>query len=224
MTRRKTAPAAPPPEAFDTEARYVITLTDESAYLTTCDRGQPVSTMPVQLSDLAASLNVFGSSTGLLPDDTLFWQNRDGQNRIAVYLPPARRTLRFGERIRHLTLPLPGFVFVGQGTSFHLWAVTERPHSMAAALYHAPLPNVYDDGRVCNGSVRFPKVGPDTIRTCATLFFESDFSYDLMGNGVAHRNAMKWLRGLAHKRAYPLAELQPATTLRQVMGQEGNHA
>ena len=48
MTRKTTVPP-PPPDAFDAGARRILTLTDEAAYLTTCDRGQPAVTIPVQI-------------------------------------------------------------------------------------------------------------------------------------------------------------------------------
>lgn len=209
-----------PPAAYDDIPRTQITIYDECATLMHFDRGQPTTAYPVLVQDVARALNVFGTSTGLLPEGVLFVQTAaTGPVRIGFYLPPARHTIRFdGERRKPITIPLPGFVFVGHGSEFYIWATPERPADEHAELYHAPLPNIYEDGRICVGSVKFPSTGIETIRACAKLFFESNFSYHLVGD---RQHTIQFLRRLNGKRQYPIQTLEPATTIGAVL--KGSH-
>lgn len=53
-------------------------------------------------------------------------------------------------------VPMPGLVFVNSGTSVFIVAVKGRQRpTMTDQVFAAPLFNHYEDGRVCNGSVRF---------------------------------------------------------------------
>lgn len=172
-----------PPEAFDRIPRAQITFTDEAVYVSRFDeRGQPTVTYPAAILDVAAAFNFVGARSGFLPPDTLFW-NRAGRERIGIYLPPQSRNLAFdlgARKQKTLRVPLPGFVFIGQGASYWIYAVKERPASERAEMYVAPLPNVNgDNGLVCAGTVKFPVCAGDTIHAAANLFFESAFNHDL---------------------------------------------
>jgi PRTRC genetic system protein B len=212
-----------PPEALDATPRAAVVLTDESAWLARYDaRGERTALYPVTAADVATAFNHrFGSSTGLLPEGVLFWQHTTGQgDRLGLWLPPARRTLRFGGRIASLSLMLPGLVFVGCGARYWLYASPERP-SAAHRLYRAPLPNVHGhDGLICQGSVRFPKCTAATVRTAATLFFESEFNYDLLDGNLVGDNPVKTLRSLSKAREFPARLLVPSITVAQLLGGE----
>jgi PRTRC genetic system protein B len=215
-----------PPEALDCTPRATITLTDETVWLTRHDeRGSPVATYPVAANDVAAAFNVFGADTGLLPEHTLFWQMRGGQMRVGVWLPPAKRTIQFaaGRRAVTLTIPLPGFVFVGQGTRYWIHAASKRPATARDWLYLAPLPNVHDDGSICAGTVKFPKkCTPGTISEAARLFFESEFNHDLGASKVQgwSGSLLGFLKSLNRQRQFPAERLAPsALTIGDVVGQ-----
>lgn len=209
-----------PPEALDAAPRAAVILTDESAWLARYDsRGARTALYLVAAADVAAAFNRFGSSTGLLPDHILFWQHTGQGDRLGLWLPPARRTLRFGGRIAPLSVKLPGLVFVGRGNSYWLYAALSRPARNSDRLYCAPLPNVHSDGLICAGSVRFPKCSAATIQPAASLFFESEFNYDLLGGNVAgNGEPMKILRSLSQARAFPAARLVPSITAGQLLG------
>jgi PRTRC genetic system protein B len=212
-----------PPEAFDATPRVSVTLTDETIYLSRYDaRGQRTACYPVTSADVAACFSTFGSSTGLLPRDTLFWQHTAQGDRLAIWLPPERRTLVFGGRIPPLTMPVPGLVFVGQRRSYWLYAARRRPE-LGDQLYCAPLPNVHADGKICQGSVKFPACSVATVRAAAELFFTSEFNYDLLlGNVTTDGNAVKVLRSLAKAKEFPERLLVPSITVKQLLG--GAHA
>ena len=210
-----------PVEALDGLPRVSVTLTDESVYLTRYDpRGKPGGTHLVRAGDVANAFNVFGASTGLLPDGVLFWQTQYGQARVGVWMPPGWRTLIFGRGIAPLTIPLPGLVFVGRGRDYWVFAAKARPARPADRLYLAPLPNVFGDGRVCAGSVPFPVAGAETMAPAVRLFFESEFNYDLADGRLAGvDNAVKFLRSLAKARAFPLDKLVPHGTIGSLIAQ-----
>jgi hypothetical protein len=171
-----------PAEAFDLTPRVQVTLTDETCWITRFDeRGLPSTTYPVPVEEVARAFNVFGAATGFLPPDTLYWERKGQSLRLAIWLPPAVRALTFGlgRREKTLHVPLPGFMFVGQGTNYWIHALPQRPTTGRERLYRAPLPNVHDDGHICAGSVKFPRCSPATIHAAADLFFESHFNLDL---------------------------------------------
>jgi hypothetical protein len=195
--------------------RVTITLTDESIYLTRHDRnGAPAATYPVSAASVANAFNEFGADTGLLPPGTLFWQSHGGQLRIGVWLLPSRRTItiRTGNGVEQWTIPLPGSVFVGNGRDYRIYAARSMPLHAVDRVYHCPLPNVYDDGRICPGNVPFPKCGPETMNQAIELFFESEFNRDLDG-----QETLTLLASLRGKRVFPLEQLHAAMTIGDVI-------
>jgi PRTRC genetic system protein B len=213
-------PAALPAEAYDTEPRVALVLSDETAYVTRYERGLPASTIPVRLDRAAAALGRFGADTGLLPEGILFWQTKANRERLAVWVPPARRTLTFSAtQFKALTIPLPGLVFVGQGVDYYVWAARRRPENAREPLFAAPLPNIFANGKVCAGTVQFPKCQAGTIWESVRLFFESGFNHDLEGariNGTDR--TMDFLRGLQKARSFPVDRLVPAGLMNDVLG------
>jgi hypothetical protein len=199
----------------DDVPRVTITLTDESIYLTRHDRtGAPASTYPVTAASVANAFNMFGASTGLLPANTLFWQQRGGQMQIGLWIEPRTATINIRRsKLEQWTIPLPGMVFLGSGKEYAVYAATDRPTHPSDRVYRCPLPNVYPDGHICQGSVPFPVCAVDTIDQAVRLFFESEFNSDLAGQAL-----IELLKGLNGKRAFPIAELHQAGTLADVMG------
>ena len=224
MPKSKRQPFQLPAAAYDTVPRVQITLTDETMWLTKFDaRGAPNVTYPVAARDVSNAFNLFGASTGLLPADCLFCTVINTQTRVGVWLPPARYTLTFdlGKRkVTQLTVPLPGLVFVGQGTRYYLFAATARPTDARAPLFRAPLPNVDDAGKICAGTVKFPSCAGGTIHAAANLFFESAFNHDLSDGKIRNetRPLYRVLHELQHAKRFPATALVPARlTLAQLM-------
>lgn len=218
-----------PDEAFDRTPRVTLTLTRETIYLTRHDeRGAPISTYPVSAKDVAGVFNNYGADSGLVPENILFWQSKGKQLRVGIWLPPAKRSLRLaaGRKAIKVTIPLPGFVFVGCGTEYSIYAAPARPAKPADALCHAPLPNVYPGGNICTGSVRMPVCSVETVSQAAALFFESEFSDHLIeGKLTGGQPLMQFLRALDRKRAFPMKQLAPnALTIADVLKGETSHA
>ncbi len=247
---RKQKPATLPAEAYDMLPRAQVTLTAETCWLTRFDeRGKPNTTYPVRAQDVARAFDIFNASTGILPSDVLFWTQAANHARLGIWLPPAHRALRFEtKRVEKLNVPLPGLIFVGQGNQYFIFAAAERPKNFLTALFHAPLPNVNDNGLICAGTVKFPICAADTIHDAAKLFFESAFNLDLaQGKFLDDENSdeeegtwydqneyptdrrrtrhkrtlLHFLRDIQSLDAFPLAQLVPSqVTLQQLA--EGN--
>ncbi|MGV0976385.1 MAG: hypothetical protein ACOYBO_10695 [Azonexus sp.] len=204
-----------PVVARDDIPRVTITLTDESIFLTKHDRtGAPGATYPVTAASVANAFNMFGASTGLLPANTLFWQQRGGQMQIGVWIEPRTVTINIRRsKLEQWTIPLPGMIFLGSGKQYAVYAATERPAHASDRVYRCPLPNVYPDGHICQGSVPFPVCAIDTIDQAVRLFFESEFNQDLAGQAL-----IELLKSLNGKHTFPIAQLRQTGTLAEVMG------
>jgi hypothetical protein len=184
----KTNKTKLPADAYDRTPRFTITVTDETCWLTRHDlKGKPASTYPVNVADLGGAFHGFEAMTGLLPPDVLFWQRKAQYERIAIWLPPARREIawRSGKRVVKLNVPMPGWMFLGAGTQYWIFAAKVRPMAERDELFTAPLPNIHADGMICAGNVAFPPCTLRSIHQAADLFFGSEFNHDLSADKIA---------------------------------------
>ena len=163
---------------------------------------------PVSVHDLAGALADVPVSSGLLPVNTFFWQRREGQSQIGIYVPGRRWTVLVSER--QLTIPMPPLIFTDRGSRYAVYAIKRRPRDVHCRLYHAPCPNVHLHGAICQGNAPFPVCTPETITPSLRLFLEgSRFNGDLaQGRCHSHPNNVLTLwEELARKKRFPLAEL-----------------
>lgn len=211
-----------PAEAYDNVPRAQLTFTDEAVWLSRFDRrGQVVSTYPVNLENVARAFVGVPAASGLLPPRTLFWECKNNVVRMGIHLPAQTRTLHFQLKRKPeiFTIPLPGFVLVGAGKHYSIFAVADDALRASSALYRAPLPNVNLQGEICAGNVEFPVCGPDTLDRAAQLFFESYFNHDLANAKLERANKaielIPFLRDLSRRRAkkFPREMLVPCGTL-----------
>ncbi len=120
-----------------------------------------------------------------------------------------------------LTVPLPPLVFAGvnvpEGSNratYHVWAMREATFRPEAVLCHAPLPNVYDDGRICWGENHPPEVALATIDQAWRLFISSLFTGE-MGEERSKehpRDVRGLFLALSGSDRYPVEDLQPAVS------------
>lgn len=169
----------------------------------------------------------------LLPSGCLFWQRAEGGERLGIYAPPQVWPVNVsaGKDRERLAVPMPGLVWIGQGTTYSLYAV-KAPSTLPTVagqgewpgkdteLWKAPCPNVGDRG-ICSGNVAFPQAGAETIWPALRLFFESDFN-DHLSNGKSKKHPKSVLaawRKLAGRESWPEDDLEPAgVTLGKVVG------
>ena len=172
-----------------------------------------------------AIANVFtqhlGSSSGLLPQDALWWNQGETGQVVGLWRPTQvwsvalqREAFKPPARLR---LPMPGLVFVcSPGRPPWVYAALSRPTDTEQQLFRVPAFNVFSDGRVCPGSHRFP----DNVGLIPESFFQSFFS----GTGDTRNRSKKrpdnlialW-EELDGKTAYPTEDLVPQCTVGQAM-------
>ena len=169
--------------------------------------------------------NVFirhlGFSSGLLPQQSLWWSQGETGRTVALWRPPQvwpvalqREAFKPPARLR---LPMPGLVFVcSPARAPWVYAALERPTDPEEQLYKMPAFNVFRDGRVCPGSHKFP----EEVGQIPESFFQSYFS----GTGDSRERSRKhpdnlhalW-EELDGKTEYPVEDLVPQCTVAQAI-------
>jgi|GEM_PF-455030 len=145
--------------------------------------GEVQETRMVSALDVAHTLaGELAYGTGLLPENTLWWQNTTAGPIVAIYEPPGVKRVALstgrGTEIKRYDLPLPGIILICHaGTPPWVYAVKKRPTKTSDEVYMAPLANVYATGRSCPGSQKYPQ----RIAEIPQIFWISFFSATSMG-------------------------------------------
>ena len=165
--------------------------------------------------------NVFtqhlGFTSGLLPEETLWWNQGETGQVVALWRPPQvwpvalqREAFKLPARLR---LPMPGLVFVcSPGRAPWIYAATRRPTDPEQHLFQAPAFNVFRDGRVCPGSHRFP----EAVDLIPEGFFQSFFALtgDTRDRSKKHpENLIALWEEIDGTTAYPMEDLVPQCTV-----------
>ncbi len=158
-----------------------------------------------------------GFSSGLLPQDALWWNQGETGQMVALWRSPQvwpvalqREAFQPPARLR---LPMPGLVFVcSPGRAPWVYAALERPTNPQQQLYRAPAFNVFRDGRVCPGSHHFP----EEVGLIPESFFQSFFSTtgDSHDRSKKHPDNLQALwEEIDGKTDYPVEDLVPQCTV-----------
>lgn len=121
------------------------------------------------------------------------------------FIPPQKFELTIDNK--SILVPLPSLIFLGIGTDYNIWAIKETEFSANAKIFHAPLPNIDYDGKICFGSNIMPDATPTGIEQAWHLFVESSFtSHLIQGKSKEFRDDIR--EKLMQKfDVYPLADL-----------------
>ncbi len=106
---------------------------------------------------------------------------------------------------------------MGISSSYFLWAVKKNQFEPNLILYHAPLPNVMADGRICWGNICPTCVSLSNVESAWSKFITSTFNrdYTLGKSRKYNNNIIKLLRTLNQKVKvssrfrYPVSDLVP---------------
>ena len=170
-----------------------------------------IATYPVSIHDVVSACTHVNLNSGLLPANTLFWKQRANHISLGIYVSARRWHVQTAEHSYHL--PMPAFVFVGDGSAYKIFAVKKRPQAEHDQLYHAPCPNVHISGGICQGNAPFPICSPRNIQTALILFMEgSHFNADLSnGKCKSYPDDVRRLWAeLDGRKRFPLSQLVPA--------------
>ena len=173
-----------------------------------------VTTKMVSAQDIAlALLRDIPLGSGILPENTLWWQHRqDGAPVLALWRPPqvwpVALQLEPFKPPRRFRLPMPGLIFMCRpGSPPRVIAVKKRPTTPEEPVYRTPLYNVYTDGNTCPGSHRYS----DDIAKIPEEFFTAFFTESLGGEvsrSYGHDLIKLW-ESIDGKKRYPLRDLMP---------------
>ena len=182
--------------------------------------GAPV---PVSEADVQALVESFSHQTlRFLPPDVV----AHGTDTLAWFIPAGPRPLIFhakypgAESINALSgemFPQPPLLMLSTRFRLQVFALreNERP-GPTAELMVAPYWNTFADGRVCQGSVRFPdRLDPDSIHRWTAVFFQSTFTGSSRGVlsswGASHEELWRHVQALGH---FPAGLLIPEPRLK----------
>src|SRR5690606_37837913 len=123
---------------------------------------------PAQVASALAAKITF--DTGLLDGSTLVVRQDGVKKTVAGYRPPQKTGLFFEGAETALRVPLPGLVMIrttaaGRPPHYEVYAVKQRPASLDTPLFHAPLPNVFNSGAICWGTV--PRLSETALSSTA---------------------------------------------------------
>ncbi len=184
--------------------------------------GGVITTRMVSARDIVmALLREVPLMSGLLPEGALWWgQVKEGVEVALWRTPRVWPVALVTEPLkppRRLRLPMPGLIFVcSPGRPPKVYAAKKRPTNLNAAIYHAPLFNVFRDGRTCPGTHKFP----EQIEEIPESFFTSFFSpeADVRGRSKKYPNdLLKLWEELDGKVRYPLKDLVPMGKVEDIM-------
>jgi len=184
---------------------------------------------PAQVAVALAAKVTF--DTGLLSGDTLLVRQEGVKKIVVEYRKPQKTGVYLDGSETALRVPLPGLLMIratseDRNPTYAVYAVKRRPAALEVGLYQAPLPNVFNSGSICWGSVQ--RLSDEALSDASlaqdwAMLLGSPFGdHACSGKSRSHPNDIRQkLIELEQKaaRRYPTADLIPAKkTLGQVLG------
>jgi hypothetical protein len=103
---------------------------------------------------------------------------------------------------------------MGWGSRYYVWALPNKKFDPKLPVLRAPFPNVYDNGRICWGSHKVPKVTVNNISNVWQMFFGTAFNEHIASKKCKSfpQNVLDLLRQLSQEGAatFPYRELGKA--------------
>jgi hypothetical protein len=161
--------------------------------------------------------------TGLLPANTLWWNNTRGGPVFALWEPERIRKvalqLSFDKEPKRFTIPLPGLIFLcSPGKPPSIYAAKKKPTKASDVIFHAPLCNIFQDGKSCPGNHIYPSRVQDIIESFFMAFFSA--TAHLEGRSKKYKSVVKLWESLDGKKEYPLNDLVKFGTVADIMEAE----
>jgi PRTRC genetic system protein B len=217
---------------------YQKNAADKSIYVESYDmnkNGYPTNAHPLSLkesTELANALDTseelqrnFLKSSGLLPKNVLYI-NPD-HNGYAIWYTPAQRVDLFF--VESLAIPngkasLPPLLWKASKNSLYIYAIdTVTEISEQTTLSHAPFFNLYEDGKVCMGtvsvSIKAECLLEEFMQQWEQYFFNSYFSHLIREKSPVKGNIIQLWQSLVNRRKqFPMKSLiKNDLTLKQLL-------
>ncbi|WDF66900.1 PRTRC system protein B [Sphingobacterium oryzagri] len=187
---------------------YQNSKTNNDTYVEYFDmdaQGRPVNAHPLtvreadrlakSLSSQADSKPDYLSANGLLPSNVLHLDAMKKQ--VLWYNKPQRRELFFAPAlgINSGEANIPALLWKADAQSLRVFALTSGKRPMEkTTLFHAPFFNIYQDGKVCMGTVDIDLNEELSLehfmQTWESYFFESYFSHLIGGHDPINGNCV----------------------------------
>jgi hypothetical protein len=184
--------------------------------------GEQIYTKIVSAQDIALALAAeITFSSGLLPENTLWWANNRRGPLYAIYEEPKVRILTVQKSMKsrpaRLQIPLPGLVFLCQpGQTPRVYAVKKKPASIVDEVFKAPLLNTYNDGRTCAGSHQYSQSITEIIQEFFISYFSIEANISKRSKKYP-KNVYDLWRSLKGQKTFPLDDLEYHGTIRDLM-------
>lgn len=188
---------------------YEIMENNDMSYLS---EGKPLTKNSLKkMLDLVltSDKSIFATITKLLPENVLFYDPRPGKRKL-VWYSKAKEYVLHGINKTAVKAKLPAFIFMLDDGDISIYATktgTRRP-DLKTALFHAPVPNVYNDGKICMGNVKKPQNKIeiiDLIESWEKAFWGSEFTGDLRDE-LFDKELKAAIRS---KKQFPVKQLKP---------------
>lgn len=220
-------------EALTEQPSLTLSFYSFGVMLRKCD-GTQITEYPVDPAQVALALAAkVRFDTGLLLATTLLIRHEGVKKTVVEYRAPQKTGLYLDGSESALRLPLPGLIFIRVTTEdkqpqYEVYAVKKRPSTFETPLFHAPLPNVFNNGTICWGSV--PLVSDEALRGSSLnddwrVLLGSRFGdHGVQSKSKAFpRDIRQQFIALEQRKArvYPKSDLIPVNrTLAQALGDE----
>lgn len=184
---------------------------------------------PAQVAVALAAKVTF--DTGLLSGDTLLIRTEGVKKTVVEYRKGQKTGVYLEGSETALRIPLPPLLMIritseDRNPNYAVYAVKRKPKSLDVALFQAPLPNVFNSGSICWGTVQRVSdtalSGASLVEDWAMLLGSPFGDHACSGKSKSHRNDIRQkLIELETNgaRRYPTSDLIPANkALAQVLG------
>lgn len=184
--------------------------------------GDTCVTTMVDAMDVARALSSdLSFGTGLLPSGTMWWRNTKGGQVIALYAEPKVRRLALQKDAdappHRFEIPLPGFIFLcSQGKPPWVYAVKKKPTKETDVVFKAPLFNIHQNGRSCQGDHRYPNRIADIVDSFFVSFFSATGDRNDRSRAFPNDLLRRW-KSLDKKKKFPMEDLVPHGTINDLM-------
>lgn len=211
-------------EALTATPRLVLTFYDIGIILQRQDPDTGIfHEYAVNPEQLAATIgNNLTLTTGILDDDIILMNRSKTTTTLVSYRSPRKTGIYLENVTDPLRVPLPGLIMIritktGNPPIHHVFAVKERPTNFNVKLFRAPLPNIYDSGKICWGNISTKPLNDQTsLKPDWQELFATQFGNHMV-NGSSKRypyDIRKLLIELndRKKHHFPTSDLIPVRT------------
>ncbi|MFH6987923.1 PRTRC system protein B [Flavobacterium collinsii] len=177
--------------------------------------GNPVNAHPLTVREASALANslqtekekntAFLKSEGILPSDILHIHPNTEKGTVVWYTKAKQRQLYFvdGLQIPNGIASVPPMIWYASKNSLTVFALaSDRRPTVKTKLYHAPFFNIYEDGKVCMGTVSTDINNSASLeeftRSWEHYFFNSYFSHLLGTNSPVKGNCVALWKSLVN--------------------------